>query len=161
MKRIRSLMLLAFALAALPALATAQERGTVSGRVVNAGTGQPLANVQVSLVGTTLGALTDAQGRFTIRNVPAGPQELRVNRLGFGAADRRITVAPGAATTADFTLSESAIALDEIVVTGTAGATSRRKQPAVVATVNAAEKVDRGVAASVQDLLTASVPGVT
>ena len=60
---------------AVPALAGAQvARGTVTGRVTDASTQQPVANAQVVVVGTQIGALTNADGRFTLRALPAAAQ---------------------------------------------------------------------------------------
>lgn len=146
--------------ALLPGGAFAQGSGTVTGLVTSSDTQAPLSAVQVFVAGTTLGTLTNAQGRFIIVNVPAGPHDVRATRLGYGTATQSVTITGGGTATADFQLAPTAVALDEIVVTGTAGAVSRRSQPAVVATVNAADVVDRGVVSSVTDVLTARVPGV-
>ena len=146
---------------ALASPAAAQNRGTVTGQVIDAASNQPLSNVQIFVPGTSLGTLTNAQGRFLLVNVPAGQQEIRANRLGYTAAVERVAVAAGQTANVDFGLQPSAVALDEIVVTGTAGAVQRRAQPAVVASVDAAEVIERGVVSSVQDVLTARVPGVS
>lgn len=66
----------------------------------------------------------------------------------------------GDSATANFALAASALSLDELVVTGTAGETERRAQPAVVASIDVSEVVQRGTVSSVQDILTARVPGV-
>jgi TonB-linked SusC/RagA family outer membrane protein len=145
---------------AMPAALAAQDRGTITGQVVDEATNQPLGNVQIFVPGTSLGTLTNAEGRFTLVNVPAGTIEVRANRLGYSSATQRVTVTGGTSVSARFALSPSAVALDEIVVTGTAGAVQRRSQPAVVASIDASEVVDRGVVSSVQDVLAARVPGV-
>ncbi|MHB1071407.1 MAG: SusC/RagA family TonB-linked outer membrane protein [Gemmatimonadaceae bacterium] len=156
----RSAILTLVMLAAPAFLAAQQSRGSISGRVTDEASGQPLSNVAVVVAGTTLGARTNAEGRYSIANVPTGTQLLRVNRLGYAARTRTVTVVAGAPLTADFTLAHSAVALDEVVVTGTAGASERRSQPAVVATVDASKIVETGVVGSVQDVLAARVPGV-
>jgi outer membrane receptor protein involved in Fe transport len=58
-------------------------KGKVGGRVVDARTGQGLTDVGVQLVGTTIGAQTALDGRFTIVNVPAGTITIQVRRLGY------------------------------------------------------------------------------
>lgn len=141
--------------------ALAQARGTISGQVVDDATNQPLSNVQIFIPGTSLGTLTNAEGRFTIQNVPAGTQVVNANRLGYSSGRQEVSVSTGQTASANFRLTASAVALDEIVVTGTAGAVQRRAQPAVVASVDAAEVIERGVVSSVQDVLTARVPGVS
>ena len=153
---------LVVALLALPAaLSAQQQRGMITGQVVDEASRQPLPEVSIFVVGTTLGARTNAEGRFTIANVPVGAHDLRANRIGYAARTQRVTVAAGTPVTANFSLAASAVALDEIVVTGTAGAVERRAQSAVVATVDAAQVVERSAVASVQDVLASRIPGVT
>lgn len=138
----------------------AQGVGVVTGRVTDRAGNQPLAGVQVFIPATTLRTLTSADGRYTLHNVPAGAVEVRAIRLGYSAGIQRLELAGGDTATADFALAASALALDELVVTGTAGETERRAQPAVVASIDVSEVVERGTVSSVQDILTARVPGV-
>src|SRR5262249_29482357 len=74
-----------FALVALLAFAgTMQAQGsTISGRVTAAGTEEPLSGSRVILVGTAVATATGADGRYTLRNVPTGAAEVRVNRVGY------------------------------------------------------------------------------
>ena len=143
-----------------PVSVQAQERGTVTGTVIDRSTNEPLSGVQLSIPRTALGTITNAEGRFVLVNVPAGPIEVRANSIGYASASETVTVTAGETVTVSFSLAPSAVALDEIVVTGTMGAVERRKQPAVVGSINAAEQVERGTSNSVTDLLTARVPGV-
>ena len=112
--------------------------GRISGIVTDAGTGAPLEAVQVSVAGTTIGTTTNAEGRYTIASVPAGAVTLQVRRIGYTAGGRsNVAVAAGQTATADFQLTVAARALDEVVVTGTAGGTQKRAIGNVVSTVNA------------------------
>ncbi len=160
MKKLSWLVAVALAVVGLPTAALAQSGGTIGGQVVDEATNQPLSNVQIFIPGTSLGTLTNVQGRYTIVNVPAGTAELRATRLGYSSATQTVNVTAGSSTTVNFQLASSAVALDEIVVTGTAGAVQRRAQPAVVSSVDAAGIVERGMAGSVQDLLSSRVPGM-
>lgn len=54
----------------------------IIGRVVQAGTGDPLVGASVSVEGTALAVGTDARGRYLLPRVPAGPWELRVTYIG-------------------------------------------------------------------------------
>lgn len=149
-----------FAVFVLPAFAAAQERGTIAGQVVDETENTPLAGVEVMILRTALSTVTNAQGRYVLSNVPVGTADVRASTLGFGAASQTVTVSAGDTATADFTLAPSALQLAEIVVTGTAGAVERRRQPAVIESINASAEVERGTSTSVTDLLTARVPGV-
>jgi len=122
----RMLAVLVVAGALVPVSAQAQT-GNVTGSVVAATTGQPINGVQVSIVGTTQGGLSNANGRFLVTNVTAGTVTVRVNYVGYGTQTQEVTVTSGGTASAEFRLEISAVSLDEIVVTGTAGAVERRK----------------------------------
>ena len=140
-----------------PAAAQAQT-GTVNGRVTDSTSQQPLANVTVAVVGTTLGTLTREDGRFSIGAVPAGTQRIRVSRIGYAAQERIITVTAGGTETRDFALSTVAARLSEVVVTGY-GTQRREAITGSVATVNA-EEANVGVIANPNQLIQGRVAGV-
>jgi TonB-dependent starch-binding outer membrane protein SusC len=105
----------------------AQTTGTIEGRVLAAGSGQPLAGVQVSVDGLELGALTGEQGRFTISSVPAGDHTVRAERLGQATETQTVSVQPGETISLEFALADRAVALDELVITGQGSEVSRRR----------------------------------
>ncbi|HEU5021112.1 MAG TPA: carboxypeptidase-like regulatory domain-containing protein, partial [Bryobacteraceae bacterium] len=69
------------------AFAQAEKGDRVAGEVVNAATGKPLARVQIHLRrepdAQSYGAMTNADGRFSITGMPPGPYSLRIERAGF------------------------------------------------------------------------------
>lgn len=144
----------------LPASAQAQT-GSVVGRVVDARTMAPVAAAQVVVVGTQLGGLTDAEGNYRIVNVQPGTRQVRVISIGYSAATQEVTVLAGQTARVDFGLSVSAVALDEIIVTGTAGRQDRRAQAASVATVNASQVNEVAPVTNVATLLQARTSGVS
>lgn len=95
--------------------ATAQT-GTVSGTVGN-DQGQPLGFAQVVVEGTNLGAVTDADGSYTITGIPAGTYQLRVEFLGYGTEVVTVEVPPGGSTSQDFTLARDFLGMETIVAT--------------------------------------------
>lgn len=99
------------------AVTAAQQAGTITGRVVRAGTTVPVPGAQVQIVGTERGGLSDGQGRFLITDVPAGSHTIRVQFLGFGTVEQAVTVTAGGTAQVNFELREEAIALDPVVVT--------------------------------------------
>ncbi len=135
------------------------QNGTVTGEVTDATTGAGMASAQVYLVDTGLGTLSAQNGRFIILNVPAGSYTLRVDRLGYATADASVTVTAGATVTQSFEMSPEALGLDEIVVTGTAGAKRRREVGNTLAQIDLAD-VNEPVA-SVDALLQGRVLGAT
>ena len=144
-------------LAALPA--AAQQTGTVTGTVSDAATNAGLQSVQVYLVDTGLGTLTNTSGRYLILNVPAGTYTLRAERLGFGTQEMQITVGAGGSVTQDFAMEQEALGLDELVVTGTAGASRRREIGNTIAQVDLSEVTEPPQ--SVDALLQGRVSGMT
>jgi len=103
-------VLAACALALSAAVATAQ---TITG-VVRAG-GQPVVGATVRLLELDRAERTGAEGTFRFAHVPAGTYRIFVGALGYASATDTVQVAGGAAT-ATFDLTESALPLEEIVV---------------------------------------------
>ena len=136
----------------------AQQTGTITGRVTS-DAGQNLAGAQVHLTGTALGALTGEDGKFTIANVPAAQYRLRAQMIGHRPVEVPITVTAGRTTTQDFSLKAQALALDALVVTGTAGSARNREIGNAVASIDMA-KVQLPPA-DVSQLLQGQAPGMT
>lgn len=133
---------------------------TISGTVTDQRSGQPLPGVQVNIVGTMIGALTDAQGRYRIVNAPAGPARLRARLLGYTAVERAIAPEDGRTISVDFTLTSSPLSLDAVVVTGTAGGSQVREIGNAVGRVDAAKIAETSPAVNVLQLLGQRDPGV-
>jgi TonB-linked SusC/RagA family outer membrane protein len=141
------------------ARASAQGTGRVEGTVKEARSGQPISDATVRVVGTTLGARTDGAGKFVIVSVPAGARQLEVRRIGFKNRTVPVAVAVGATVTAAITLTESAVSLDEVVVTGTAAVTRAREVPTSTDIVNA-DQFKRLPVADAQGALVGRVPSL-
>ncbi len=94
---------------------TAAAQTNVAGTVVS-GTGQPLAGVQVLIPNLQMGTLTNSDGRFVIQNVPNGAQIMRAELIGYEAQQHRVDVT-GTTVTENFTLIETAVELEGLVVT--------------------------------------------
>lgn len=92
--------------------------GTITGRVVDAGTQQPVADVSVFVEGTRRGAVSGADGTFVIGGVPSGSQTVRARRIGFGAPIQIVVVPNGGAVSVVFGLDRKAAVLEEVVTTG-------------------------------------------
>jgi TonB-dependent SusC/RagA subfamily outer membrane receptor len=150
---------LASAALPVPAAAAAQQAGTVSGRVLEAGTEEPVPGAQVTVEGTTVGAIADDDGRYVLSGLPAGPAVLRVEMAGYAPAEKRVPVLADRPTRADFALETQVFRLDEIVVTGTAGSARQREVAHSVDQI-LLEDVDEPVV-GVENLLAARVPGLT
>ncbi|MBI4540407.1 MAG: TonB-dependent receptor [Gemmatimonadetes bacterium] len=149
---------------ALNAPASSQEigrpaQGSISGRVVASGTRRPVPGVQVYLPATSLGTLTNLDGRYLLTSVPVGEVTIRVQMIGYGTLEETRMVAAGASVVVNFELSLEALALDGIVVTGTAGQARRREVGNTIVQLNLENITDR--AANVDQLLQGQGPGIT
>lgn len=118
----RLLVAACIALAFAPAAVWAQEPATITGRTTNA-SGEPEAAVQVRIAALSVGAISDAQGRYTIvvpaaRLRAARSVSISAQRVGLGTQSRSITLTPGANLTQNFVMPRDALQLSEIVATG-------------------------------------------
>jgi len=138
-----------------------QQSGTVRGRVTEAGSQRPVSDVQMTVVGTSFGALTGQNGEYTITNVPAGPRSIRARRLGFNPLDKPVTVTAGSAAALDFALTQSATQLEQLIVTGTAGAAERKTIGNSVTQLDVADITQKQAVLNVSEVLQSKTPGVT
>jgi TonB-linked SusC/RagA family outer membrane protein len=113
-------------------------QGSVSGTVRAAESALPIEGVTVSIAGTRFGALTRADGRYTITGVPVGTHRLQSRRLGYASADTSVVVREDQQTVVDLRLQPVAAQLEQVVTIGY-GTTTRRDLTGAVSSVTAEE----------------------
>ena len=126
----------------LPSWAFAQGRSaTVEGTVRDAANNRPLEGAQVIVVGTQTGAVTNAQGQYRLV-IPngAGTVQLRARTIGYAQQTKPVTLS-GEVARVEFTLSQSSLQLDQVVVTGSGQATEVKKLGNTVAIVKPPENM--------------------
>jgi TonB-linked SusC/RagA family outer membrane protein len=126
---------------------------TVTGKVTNKLTGQPLLGATVSVKGTTVATTTNAEGLFSIN--AKDNSVISVSVVGFETMEQSAT----GKSTLNFTLAETTSQLNEVVVTGYS--TQRKKDitgSVAVVNVNEMKSVPGGTAES---LLQGQASGVT
>lgn len=99
----------------------------------------PLAGVTVLVKGTNIGALTDANGKYALLNVPATGATLVFSFIGMQNQE----VAVNLSNTIDIVLSESTILIDEVVVVGY-GKQKKESIVGAITSVNSASLVKSG-----------------
>ena len=109
----RNLLLMFVLLFASVGIALAQNTITVTGKVVGESDGQPVAGAYVLVNGTNIGTITDAEGKFGIKAVPADAKEIVVTFLGMSTASAKISTSP-----LHIVMKEDATYLEGVVVTG-------------------------------------------
>jgi TonB-dependent starch-binding outer membrane protein SusC len=150
------------ALLLTPAAAAAQD-AVITGRV-QSGSMAPAAGAVITIPSLNITTVTNDVGQYRLV-VPAAQVRgqtvaITVSLLGYETHQANIALNPGAVRR-DFTLQERAIALDQILVTGTAGQLERRAQSGVIASINAAQVTDVAPIQTVGELLQSRVSGVS
>ncbi len=94
-------------------------RGRITGRVLDP-QGSGMADVAIQVVGTTIGAMSGVDGRYTLVGVPAGTVTILARRIGFGAKTiTGIALAPGQTVEQNIALTPAALQLATATVTAT------------------------------------------
>jgi len=132
--------------------------GTITGRVLDAETQAPVPDVSVFVEGTRRGAVTAADGSFTIGGVPSGSQTVRARHIGFGAPVQVVTVPNGGSVSVIFSMSRQAAVLEEVVTTGY-GTQRRLAITGSVATIDA-DQAKVAVPTNVTNLIEGRATGV-
>src|SRR5882724_12561521 len=113
-----------FAVLQVIAPAQAQDKKTatarLSGRVVDARTGEALAKVKVIVSGTNQETTTDDNGAFTLDNLHAGKTDLYITTVTFGLVKKSVVLREGDNSDFQIALNEDAAALTESVTVSTA-----------------------------------------
>jgi TonB-dependent starch-binding outer membrane protein SusC len=161
---VRRMPLFAIALVALLLpLELAAQSAIVTGTVRNQSMA-PVRGAAVNIPALNLGSVTNDAGfyRIVVPEARVEGQQITVTAalIGYRAAEATATLTPGVVRV-DITMVEQAIALDEILVTGTAGRQARRAQSAVVASINAAELTETAPVSSMSQILQSRMPGVS
>ena len=132
--------------------------GTITGRVLDSASRQPLSAVSLRIVGTPRGTMTREDGSFTLPAIPAGARQVRASRIGFSPQLRSVNVPVGGSVSTDFVLTAQAAVLGEMVVTGY-GSQRRESITGSVATVSG-EESNVGVITNATQMLQGRVAGL-
>src|SRR5690606_38631578 len=100
-------------------------------------------------------------GRFLMRDVPVGTYEIEAQGIGYSTIRRTVQVTEGQTVVVDFELPLSAIALDELVVSGSpAGVQRRRAIGTGITSIDVESRLRDAPVTRVQDLLQGREAGV-
>lgn len=136
-----------------------QGTGTITGTITDAASEQPIPGANVIVQGTNTGASTNADGEYEIANAPAGTQQIQVRFVGYRTMTKEVNVEAGATIEVNFQLTESAVNLDEVVVTGTGGPVEKRKLGNTVGAIDS-EDFDTAPIGNFSEVLQGREPGV-
>ncbi|MFC2265471.1 MAG: TonB-dependent receptor domain-containing protein [Prevotella conceptionensis] len=104
----------------------------IKGTVVDSKTQQPLSHASVLVVGTVITTTTDADGHYSLKNLPVGKVKIEVRSAGYRTLRQEVTTERNYTTETNFELTPDEIALDEVVVSANRSLTLRRESPVIV-----------------------------
>jgi outer membrane receptor for ferrienterochelin and colicins len=159
-RRLLRIALIVVPLAIPVAIANAQDVGTVTGTVTRAIDGGALSSVSIFVEEAGISTVTNTDGQYTLRRVPAGPQTIVFRWLGYAPTQVQVVVEANSTVTADAALEAVVVSLGEIVVEGASRGPERIVEaPAAISVVP--QEVLQNVAATGQaPMAFQSVPGV-
>lgn len=96
------------------------QTGSITGRVLDKESKDYLTGANVIINGTSLGAASDLEGRFVIRNIPAGEHKITVSYIGYNSVSQDITITANRTLEQDYYLIPQAIEGQTVTVTAQA-----------------------------------------
>ena len=102
----------------------------IIGHVKNNGDHIPYATVL--LKGTSIGTSTDFTGHYQLTNLPVGTFTLRAQAIGYKAQEKEVKIEKDKTLEVNFNLTPDVIMTEEVVVTASRYAQTRKEAPVVV-----------------------------
>lgn len=90
---------------------------TIEGKISDTQS-QPIPGVTILIEGTTIGSITNPEGRYLLTDVPAGQHTLIISSLGYQRVVEKISLKSGQALKFDLSLKDATSELDEVVIQG-------------------------------------------
>lgn len=131
MKKVLTLLLLL-----LPGVCLLAQKATVSGKVTDSETGEPLSRASVVQEGTANGVFTGADGAFSL-SLPAGNHTLIISYLGFRTESKPLSLSAGQKATLDVALVTTSLQGEEVVISASRRAEKMTNAPATISVINA------------------------
>jgi len=129
---------------------------TLSGKVTAANTGLPLQGATIYVPDLKAGTTSDANGNYTLHNIPAGTYLVQAGFVGY--KNNIKTISLNGNTAANFVMEISIVEENEIVVTGSSKATTIKRNPIPIVSINK-EYLQQNLSTNIIDAI-ARVPGV-
>ncbi len=144
-------------LTSVPAAAVPAVKGSLSGIITDAKSGAVLPGATVAISDVKVNAVADGNGLYSITGIPEGHHLVEVSFVGYTTVAFDVVVTGN--TKKDFTLSESIIENDPVVVTGVTRSTQLKKIPVSISVIRKTDLL-QGVSSNLIEALTKS-PGVS
>lgn len=139
------------------------DTGAITGTVVDATSGDPLPGANIIIVGEPVGASTNSEGRFRLRNLPAGNHTIRVTYIGYRQVEKTVEVKRGVTETVQIRLTPGYVEIEGVVVEallqGQARAFNQQRNDPTIMRVVSSEQIERFADPHISDALR-RVPGI-
>lgn len=109
----------------------------IYGHVIDKRTKEHLPYINIFLVGTTIGAATDASGHYFLENLPVGDYVIEAKSIGYQPIKKNVSIKEGVTLEVNFELEEDNISLGEVVVSANRSETTKRLAPSLVNVLDA------------------------
>lgn len=103
-------------------------RYTITGKVTEDATKATIPGAGVKVLGTNFAVAANSDGTYSlVANLTPGSYQISVTYIGYKTSTKQITLGSNTSVTADFSLAQDAMGLDEVIVTGTSQGTTRKQ----------------------------------
>ncbi len=96
------------------------QSATLRGKVIDAVTKDPLPGANVRVVGTSMGAASDYEGKFTIRDIPAGTYTVKATYVGYESFELKVEITKGKTVEEKFELNPAGVQGRAVTITAQA-----------------------------------------
>ena len=121
-------------------LSASAQNGSIAGTVMDAETGETLPGVNIIVVGSTMGAASNIDGNYEVRNVPAGNYRVSADFIGYQSDTLSVTVVAGQTARLNFSLATAAVELGNVVVVSASRRAEKSLEaPASISVISEAE----------------------
>ena len=103
-----------------------KEGNMISGHVIVKGTEENIPYATVLIIGSGQGTVSNEEGQFEFRKLPAGKYKLRVSAVGYKTQEKEVTVSKDFTAVIHFPMEEESFMTDEVVVSANRNEVSRK-----------------------------------
>ncbi len=136
MKFMKFCLLLLCAAVATTQLYAQKTDAVIVGHVVDKVSGKHLPYITISIDGTTVGCVSDATGHFRMVNVPVGELKVIATSMGYTSQEVTVNTSKNHTVECNFSITEQAIDVDQVVVSSTRNATDKKSSATIVNVVS-------------------------
>ncbi|MCZ4224219.1 SusC/RagA family TonB-linked outer membrane protein [Pedobacter rhodius] len=158
--RFFAVLMIPFLLLLLTEKASAQNRRyTITGKVTETTTKDPIPGAVVKILNTTLATSTAANGSYTFAvDLAPGKYQVQISYVGYKTLTQTLDLGSSEQAQLNATLATDAVGLDEVIVTGTSQGTTRKQLGSYVSTVKG-DDLNKAPSGNVLTALQGKTPG--